>query len=161
MLSRAGRLELIRSVLSSYSLYWSSAYLLPASFYKEMARTLSKFFWSGSTSASSMHMISWEKLCSPKSEGGLELKRLEDWNRACSMKNLWDILTRRPTLWTDWVYNRYLSNKSLWTIQGSSYDSVAWKSILAPSGFLATTRVLAPLCKSGEHPLAQDFKDDS
>ena len=131
MLSRAGRLELIRSVLSSYSLYWSSSYLLPASFFKEMDKILSTFFWSGSNPISSLHMISWKKLCFPKSEGGLGLKCLVDWNRACCLKNLWDILTRRPTLWTDWVYNRYLRSKSIWAIQGATYNSWAWKGILS------------------------------
>ena len=30
--------------------------------------------------------VAWEKVCLPKNEGGLRLKRVKDWNRASIMK---------------------------------------------------------------------------
>ena len=45
LLSFAGRAELIKSVLSAISLYWTSVFLLPVSDLKEIDRMMMAFLW--------------------------------------------------------------------------------------------------------------------
>ena len=76
-LSKAGRLELIRSVLHSYSIYWCNAFLLPAGLLHDIERLLMNFFWNG-TNDKAMHMVNWDSICKPKDEGGLNLRNTRD-----------------------------------------------------------------------------------
>uniref|UniRef100_A0A1D1YFE7 Retrovirus-related Pol polyprotein LINE-1 n=1 Tax=Anthurium amnicola TaxID=1678845 RepID=A0A1D1YFE7_9ARAE len=129
-LSKAGRLELIKSILSSYSLYWTSAFALPGSIINAIEGLLSRFFWSGGDMVKSLHMIAWKNICKPKTEGGLGIRGIGEWNRACLLVQLWDILHFRPSLWIDWVYASYLSKSSIWEKKRRVYDSWVWKHIL-------------------------------
>ncbi|XP_077233610.1 uncharacterized protein LOC143883275 [Tasmannia lanceolata] len=47
MLSRAGRLELIKSVLSSFQVYWSGTYNIPATILQDIEKIFRNFFWAG------------------------------------------------------------------------------------------------------------------
>jgi len=47
MLSLAGRLQLIQSVLFSVHAYWSNVFILPKSTIKELEQKLSSFLWKG------------------------------------------------------------------------------------------------------------------
>lgn len=44
LLPRSGRLELIKSVLSSYTSYWAAAFILPAGLIDEIERILRNFY---------------------------------------------------------------------------------------------------------------------
>ncbi|KAJ8505058.1 hypothetical protein OPV22_005944 [Ensete ventricosum] len=81
LLSKAGRLELIRSVLISYSIYWSHAFLLPAGLLNDIDKLLMNFFWNV-TDGKAMHMVNWDNICKPKDEGGLNLRHIRYWNKA-------------------------------------------------------------------------------
>ncbi|KAJ8505060.1 hypothetical protein OPV22_005946 [Ensete ventricosum] len=129
LLSKAGRLELIRSVLTSYSIYWSHAFLLPAGLLHDIDKLLMNFFWNG-TDGKAMHMANWDSICKPKDEGGLNLRHIRDWNKACMVKQLWDILQNKSSLWSQWVFARYLTKESIWEVSAKTSHSAAWKGIL-------------------------------
>uniref|UniRef100_A0A1D1ZAL7 LINE-1 reverse transcriptase n=1 Tax=Anthurium amnicola TaxID=1678845 RepID=A0A1D1ZAL7_9ARAE len=130
LLSKAGRLELIRSIISSYSIFWSTAFALPCSTILAIEALLSRFFWSGGDTDKSFHMIAWKSICKPKEEGGLGIRSIGEWNKACIFAQLWDVLQKRTSLWIDWVYASYLSKTSIWMKKRRSYDSWIWKHIL-------------------------------
>ena len=77
LLSKAGRLELIRSVLHSYSIYWCNAFLLPAGLLHDIERLLMNFFWND-TKDKAMHMVNWDNICKSKDVGGLNLRNTRD-----------------------------------------------------------------------------------
>ncbi|KAJ8485323.1 hypothetical protein OPV22_017808 [Ensete ventricosum] len=129
LLSKAGRLELIRSVLTSYSIYWSHAFLLPAGLLHDIDKLLMNFFWND-TDGKAMHMVNWDSICKPKDEGGLNLRHIRDWNKACMVKQLWDILQNKSSLWSQWVFARYLTKESIWETSAKTSHSAAWKGIL-------------------------------
>ena len=135
LLSKAGRLELIRSVLHSYSIYWCNAFLLPAGLLQDIERLLMNFFWNG-TNDKAMHMVNWDSICKPKDEGGLNLRNTRDWNQACLVQQLWDLLQNKCSLWSQWVSARYLSKESIWEISTRTYHSAAWKGILKARNWL-------------------------
>ncbi|KAL2248034.1 UNVERIFIED_CONTAM: hypothetical protein Sindi_2655700, partial [Sesamum indicum] len=50
-LSYAGRVQIIKSVLSALSLYWASAFILPKKVINEIEKRLRTFLWKGTTSS--------------------------------------------------------------------------------------------------------------
>nr|GEX33296.1 hypothetical protein [Tanacetum cinerariifolium] len=69
VLTYAGRIKLIASVLSSMQIYWASVYMLPCTIIKEI-----------------------EKFCMPKDQGGLGIKSVKNWNEVLLIKQLWKII---------------------------------------------------------------------
>lgn len=44
----------------------------------------------------------------PKSEGGLGLKDLRSWNTGLLFKLLWNIHSKKDSLWVKWIGHQYL-----------------------------------------------------
>ncbi|KAK1421729.1 hypothetical protein QVD17_24300 [Tagetes erecta] len=64
-LSFAGRLQLIRSVLSSMHVFWAAAFLLPVFTSKEIEAKLRRFLWGIKDDNKATAKVSWKKM-----EGG-------------------------------------------------------------------------------------------
>ncbi|GJY95063.1 RNA-directed DNA polymerase, eukaryota, reverse transcriptase zinc-binding domain protein [Tanacetum coccineum] len=76
LLSYAGRIQLIASVLSAMHQYWASVYMLPVGVIKEMDKIFKRFLWNSSNSAQGKARVSWKIVCRPKNQGGLGIKPL-------------------------------------------------------------------------------------
>ncbi|KAL2252008.1 UNVERIFIED_CONTAM: hypothetical protein Sindi_2323100 [Sesamum indicum] len=85
-LSYAGRVQIIKSVLSTLSLYWASAFILPKVVIKEVEKRLRTFLWKG-TSMTGYAKVAWKDICKPVEEGGLGIKDIGVLNRALMTKN--------------------------------------------------------------------------
>ncbi|KAL0297928.1 UNVERIFIED_CONTAM: hypothetical protein Sangu_3170100 [Sesamum angustifolium] len=85
-LSFAGRVQLIKSVLISFEVYWAMAFILPKGIIKEMMKRLRTFLWKGN-SASGYPKVAWEAVCRPIDEGGLGIKDILALNRALMIKD--------------------------------------------------------------------------
>lgn len=72
VLSYAGRIQLIASVLASMQLYWASVYMLPTTVIHDIERIFKRFLWNASESAKGKARIAWKNVCMPKSQGELE-----------------------------------------------------------------------------------------
>ena len=97
LLSYAGRVELIRSVLSSLHLYWTSVFILPASVLQAVDRAMLRFLWYGHGERK-MVFISWKDVCRPKDEGGLGVHCASDSNLVGILRLLWELESNRDTL---------------------------------------------------------------
>ncbi|XP_039051999.1 uncharacterized protein LOC120193611 [Hibiscus syriacus] len=84
-LSYTERLELVRAVLFSITNYWC------------------RFFWKGADKPAAGARVSWKQICRPKTEGGLGLKDLKIWNKACMMSLIKNILAGEGSLWVAWL----------------------------------------------------------
>uniref|UniRef100_A0A803Q8J2 Reverse transcriptase zinc-binding domain-containing protein n=1 Tax=Cannabis sativa TaxID=3483 RepID=A0A803Q8J2_CANSA len=62
-----------------------------------------------------MHMTSWEKVCLPKSYGGIDFKEGSKWNPAMISKYVWEIMEKKDLLWVKWVNLIYLKDESFWS----------------------------------------------
>ncbi|XP_039031708.1 uncharacterized protein LOC120166518 [Hibiscus syriacus] len=91
-LSYAGRLELVRTVLFSVANYWCRQLILPQYIIKRIEQLCSRFFWKGSDKAATGAKVSWGTICQSKSEGGLGLKDINTWNKACMIQLIRNIL---------------------------------------------------------------------
>ncbi|KAK9049037.1 hypothetical protein SSX86_031996 [Deinandra increscens subsp. villosa] len=111
-LSFVGRLQLILSVLSSMHIYRASVFLLPARVVNELEAKMRGFLWSQGKRVKGAAKVSWNVVCRPKGEGGLGIRCITDMNRALLAKHVWSILTRRSSLWVDWIYTYRLKNRT-------------------------------------------------
>ncbi|KAL9666259.1 hypothetical protein QQ045_000585 [Rhodiola kirilowii] len=69
-LSYAGRLVLIKHVLSTISSYWMRVLIFPKNVLKKITAICRNFLWSGS-SAGKKSLIAWNRVATPKQQGAL------------------------------------------------------------------------------------------
>ncbi|XP_077242465.1 uncharacterized protein LOC143882977 [Tasmannia lanceolata] len=113
-LSRAGRIELIKAVLSSFQIYWSATYNIPMGILIEIENLFRNFLWRGSDQPNRYSPIAWAMVCRPKREGGVGLRSVIDINRASQLKLLWHIVQNRESLWVRWFKIKYLKKSTFW-----------------------------------------------
>ncbi|KAJ9536686.1 LOW QUALITY PROTEIN: hypothetical protein OSB04_un000159 [Centaurea solstitialis] len=103
-LSFGGRKQLISSVLQSLSLYWMSVFILPSGVIHELEAIFRRFLWNQGEDDRGKCRLAWADVCKPIYSGGLGFKRLALWNRALVSKHLWDIITKRESVWVEWLW---------------------------------------------------------
>uniref|UniRef100_A0A2N9J1W3 Reverse transcriptase domain-containing protein n=1 Tax=Fagus sylvatica TaxID=28930 RepID=A0A2N9J1W3_FAGSY len=74
--------------------------------------------------------VTWDKVCLPKREGGLGLKRVEDWNRAAILKHIWSLFTQLGSLWVAWIHRHLIKDKCFWTIKKTLDCTWGWRTLL-------------------------------
>lgn len=130
-ISQAGRLQLLNAVLFGIHSFWASCIFLPASVIKKVNGVLSRFLWAGTLTGGCVFKIAWKNCCFPKTEGGLGIKNLKDWNMAAILFQLWRILNRPDSLWVSWIYEYELKRKGFWSMPIPRHCSWGWKCILS------------------------------
>ncbi|KAL2226376.1 UNVERIFIED_CONTAM: hypothetical protein Sindi_1996300 [Sesamum indicum] len=134
-LSYAGRVQIIKSVLTAMSVYWASAFILPKKVINEIEKWLRAFLWKGMTN-SGYAKVAWKDICRPKEEGGLGFKDISTLNRALMTKKLCDVIRYdRTSIWIDWLHQGRLQHTSIWTITDQR-GSWGWRKILRLRIFL-------------------------
>ncbi|KAL0294635.1 UNVERIFIED_CONTAM: hypothetical protein Scaly_3118300 [Sesamum calycinum] len=114
-LSYAGRLQLIKSVLSTLHMYWASVFILPKGVLKMLERKMRTFLWQG-PSGGRQAKVAWDQICKPKAEGGLGMRSLIIMNQALILKQMWRILQNDgSSIWVDWIQRYRLRHSTLWT----------------------------------------------
>ncbi|XP_031108421.1 uncharacterized protein LOC116012890 [Ipomoea triloba] len=123
-LSYAGRLELIISVIQGTISFWIQNFPLPTNVIDHVAFLCGKFLWGRRVS-----LITWDKICFPKEEGGLGIHDFKVWNTSFFSKVLWDIHSKRDSLWIRWVNSVYLNGSDVWDFCPNKRDSALFKKI--------------------------------
>lgn len=98
-LSLAGRITLTKSVLSSIPVHTMSTIALPASTLNQLDKIARAFIWGSSEGNRKQHLVSWDKICKPKREGGLGIRLEKEMNVALLAKLRWRLLNTYDTLW--------------------------------------------------------------
>ncbi|KAL2246365.1 UNVERIFIED_CONTAM: Transposon TX1 uncharacterized protein [Sesamum indicum] len=115
-LSYAGRVQIIKSVLSAFNIYWASAFIQPKAIIKDVEKCLRRFLWKG-TSMTGYAKVAWKDVCKPVGEGGQGIKDNDALNRALMTKKLCDIIRcDRTSIWVEWLQRGRLQNNSIWTV---------------------------------------------
>ncbi|KAJ4881254.1 Uncharacterized protein Rs2_38309 [Raphanus sativus] len=117
-LSFAGRLQLISTVISGLINFWTSAYIIPKACLAEIDFLCSKFLWKGKLDGNGAAKVAWEKVSTPKKEGGLGLKNWVIWNRAYAMKLIWILFFKTDSIWASWYTTEVLDGdiNNFWVI---------------------------------------------
>ncbi|GJR97289.1 hypothetical protein Tco_0269463 [Tanacetum coccineum] len=129
-LSLAGRLQLIRSVLSSMHIYWASVFILPSRIVHDLEQLMHGFLWCQGEMKKGKAKVAWDSVCMPKHEGGLGIRRIEDFNIALMATHIWSIFTHRESLWVKWVHTYKLKGRSFWDVPCRGDASWGWRKLL-------------------------------
>lgn len=109
-LTYAGRLELLKAVIQGVESFWIQHFPIPSGIINKINAMCRKFLWAGSKPK-----VAWNRLCTPKDEGGLGLRDCYTWNLATMYKILWDIHSNKNSLWIKWIHVYYLRGKDVWS----------------------------------------------
>ncbi|GJS52904.1 RNA-directed DNA polymerase, eukaryota, reverse transcriptase zinc-binding domain protein [Tanacetum coccineum] len=129
LLSYAGRIQLIASLLSTMQSYWASVYMIPKTVMYELEKLLRRFMWNSGESAKGKAKVAWSTMCKPKDQRGLGFKSLHKWNEVLLVSQLWKIIDRKESLWVKWVNTVKLKSTSIGEIESSNSDSWGWKNM--------------------------------
>ncbi|KAJ7972899.1 reverse transcriptase [Quillaja saponaria] len=129
-LSKAGRTTLIKAVGQVVPHYTSQTLLLPNLVTKEMNCMLIKFWWEvNQDTKKALYLQAWDKICMPKSYGGLGIRRIQDTNRAQLAKIGWRILNEPKSLWVQVLKHKYFRDHSFLDSSYSRGSSWLWHGI--------------------------------
>ncbi|KAL0355214.1 UNVERIFIED_CONTAM: hypothetical protein Sradi_3968300 [Sesamum radiatum] len=102
LLLYGGRLQLIRSVLSSMSIYLFQVLNPRISTIQKLEQLFAKFFWGSNSQKRKIHWTKWHNICFPTDEGGLGIRNLRDMITTFSYK-LWWRLRLNNSLWSEFT----------------------------------------------------------
>lgn len=129
-LSRAGKLTMMKAVLTAIPTYAMSCFQLPGSLCKRIQSCLTRLWWDKSADKKDMCWLSWDKLKKPKSCGGLGLRDIHLFNQALLAKIAWRILTSPGCLLARVLTGKYCHKKAFLDALVPSVCSHGWRSIL-------------------------------
>ena len=76
VLSKGGRLVLLKSVLSAIPSFYLSIFKIPVSIERKLSGLMRRFFWTWSKEGRGMALVAWEDICKPTGQGGLGVLHL-------------------------------------------------------------------------------------
>lgn len=121
---------LSQSHLEGLPSYVMTTSRLPTSVSTKLDQIHRTYFWHQSPDKKSISMISWDRICQPKSMGGLGLRKTPAVNTAFLAKLGWKIISDHSNLWVQSIHAKYLKTSSFFECSPQPKDSLIWKKIL-------------------------------
>ncbi|CAA7040260.1 unnamed protein product [Microthlaspi erraticum] len=131
VLSLAGRITLTKAVLGSVPVHTMSACKLPESTAKALDRVSRDFVWGSTAEKRKQHLIGWERLCQPKAEGGLGIRKSNLMNKALLAKVGWRVMHDFSSLWARVIRSKYKVgdiHDGSWLVSKGTWSST-WRSV--------------------------------
>lgn len=101
LLSTAGRLVLLQSVIAALPIHIMAGGGIPKSVIKIIHRKMATFYW-----GPRHHWVSWSKLTKPQAEGGIGLRDLNSLQHAFYCR-IWWSYHQNATLWSRYMHAKY------------------------------------------------------
>lgn len=130
MLSYAGRLQLIKSVMFAIMNNWMQVFPFPKGVLQKIESICRNFLWTGGYEGSRKAPVAWKDVCKLKSNGGLDIIDIEIWNKANLIRLLWNLSGKSDSLWVRWIQAYYMKNKHLMEIEVKAGYTWIMKEIL-------------------------------
>nr|AID60103.1 hypothetical protein [Brassica napus] len=131
-LSLAGRITLTKSVLSSVPVHTMSTIALPSSTLNQLDKIARAFIWGSIDGTRKQHLVSWEKICKPKREGGLGIRLAKEMNVALLAKLGWRMLNTEDGLWVNILCKKFRVGElddASWLVPQGRW-SPTWRSLV-------------------------------
>ena len=125
LLSRAGKLVLVRSVAAPIAEYFMQCQVLPSKVCEGVDKTIRDFLWGSTEEKRKMHMVKWRTVTLPKDLEGLGLQSIKDRNLAILAKLCWRLVSANGSPWVAMLSAKYLTPNRL-TKEGKNlpYSSI-------------------------------------
>ncbi|XP_060216398.1 uncharacterized protein LOC132643887 [Lycium barbarum] len=105
-------------------------FILPQSVLKVVDKKCREFLWGSNKEGRKMALVSWDTVCKPKKEEGLNVKSSKKWNLTSVGKLIFLLITNKEKLWVKWIHGIYMQpNEDFWTHIPSGSSSGYWKNL--------------------------------
>eukprot|EP00253_Pinus_taeda_P005630 PITA_05630 len=134
-LNLAGRLVLTKAVLQAIPIFMLSVLPVPKGVLQQFSTIQRDFLWGKEETRKKLALVSWEKICKPKNQGGLGLDDLEILNNALGAKLWWrwvkDPRAQWESIWKEkyassWHYSKLIRMSG--NLKGSPIWNKAWEN---------------------------------
>ncbi|XP_074288877.1 uncharacterized protein LOC141614024 [Silene latifolia] len=130
MLSYAGKIALINSVIFGLQSFWGASVLLPKGIIKQIQKLCKDFLWGIADGHRRLVFKSWDSICLPRQEGGLNIKEILSWNKTQMMVWARKIEMDTSTIWAKWVKAYILKGTDFWQFHLTSANSWFWHNVI-------------------------------
>lgn len=103
----AGRLVLTKVVLQTIPIYMLSSLLAPTGVLQQIGNIKKDFLWGKGEEKKKWALVAWDKLCKPKSHGGLGLHDLDILSKVLGAKHWWRWLKEIRNPWAKLWKQKY------------------------------------------------------
>lgn len=93
------------------------------------------FLWFANPERLRSNLVRWETVYLPRSEGGLSLRRVNEFNEARLLNLAWSTITA-DSLWANWFGARYFRGPSIWHFLNPRGGSCIWKRLRSFSSLI-------------------------
>ncbi|XP_026410850.1 uncharacterized protein LOC113306079 [Papaver somniferum] len=109
------------------------AFLIPKHLCRQMDAHLCKFWWGETLEPKDrkLHLLGWDILCSPKSEGGLGFRKVEIHNLAMLARDVWKIIENPDCMLAKILKTRYFPRIDFLNAKCPDKCSWTWKCLHA------------------------------
>nr|KYP60964.1 Putative ribonuclease H protein At1g65750 family [Cajanus cajan] len=129
ILSMAGRVCLINSVLTNLPLYYLSFFKMPKKVVRKIVTLQRNLLWGAKEGNRKISWVSWRKVCQSKKQGGLGVKDIEMFNDALLGKWRWGLFHQHQSLWSRILNSKYDGWRNLQDGKPNPASSIWWKDI--------------------------------
>lgn len=136
-LSKGGKKVLLKTVSQSLPNYAMSVFLLPVEVCQDLERIMCKYWWQSNPRKNrSIHWMNWRNMCKKKSQGGLGLRNIQNFNVALLGKQGWRMINN-PDLLVSKIFKAcYFHDGSFLSAKVGSNPSYVWRSIVEAQSLL-------------------------
>jgi len=131
LLSHCSRLVVVKSIISAMPNHLMCALKVHYTHTDHIEKSMRTFLWHGKEiDKGGKCLVKWEKVCLPKSAGGLGVLNLREQNKALLIKNLYKFFNQHDIPWVNLLWNAYYQN-GMSPVNQSNIGSFWWRSCLS------------------------------
>ena len=130
-ISNAGHEILIKTVAQAIRTYSMSLFKIPKSICDSINSLLARYWWGQTGAERKIHWLSWNKLCTSKTRGGMGFKDIHAFNLAMLAKQAWRLIHNNGSLFYRVYKERYFPSTSFLDAELGNNPSFVWRSLLA------------------------------
>ncbi|KAK3189020.1 hypothetical protein Dsin_028581 [Dipteronia sinensis] len=130
LLSVGGKEVLVKAVIQAIPMYAMSMFRLPKGLIAEIQRLCARFWWGTTDERKKIHWSTWNRLCTPKNEGGLGFRDIEISNRAFLAKQCWRFLKNPDSLAAKVLKGCYYKHVNFMDAKKKNNASYVWNSLI-------------------------------
>lgn len=134
-LNLAGRLALTQGVLQAIPIFMFTAIPVPQGIKQQIRNIQRDFLWGGGEEKKKWALVAWDKICKPKSHGGLGLHDPETLSKVSGAKLWWQWIKEPNAPWAKLWKQKYAKHwqgkdliRMIGQIRGSHIWNLAWEN---------------------------------